>query len=78
MTPPASSPFDLFGKIFKETATTRQPSGDSVQFVCNQCSRPLFNRTFADFDTELPRKLFYCGNVSCEHYGLLTVVAVKK
>jgi hypothetical protein len=74
----SSDPMDIFNQVFGKNFSQKIDSNSAdTQYVCNQCRFILSKRVVADYETELPRSLFYCTNKSCEHYGLLTVVAVK-
>lgn len=75
----SSDPMELFSQVFGASfATTKAEVSDGVEYCCNKCVKTLQYVAIADYNTELPRKLFYCTNKNCDWYGLLTVVAVKK
>ena len=75
----SSDPMELFSQVFGKNFSQKSGSDSAdTQYVCNQCLLSLSKRVFADYETGIPRSLFYCTNKNCDRYGLLTVVAVKR
>lgn len=49
---------------------------DNKIYYCNKC-HSILKKLAIKTTEDLPRKMFYCPNSKCEHFGLVTVVAKK-
>lgn len=62
---------DEFIKMFRNMAGM-----DDTAYKCVKCGS-LVEKIVVKTMTDTPRKLFYCKNNKCVHFGIITVVAKK-
>ncbi len=51
-------------------------TNQEAPYYCNKCHSAL-EKEVVQTIFETPRKLFYCKNPKCIHFGLITVVAKR-
>lgn len=63
---------DEFIKMFRNMAGM-----DNTAYKCVKCGEKVETIPVKTTVSEFPRKLFYCKNNKCVHFGIITVVAKK-